>query len=234
MKLHVDEFGDGERTLVLVHGASGDRGTWRDIVPVYVERGYRVLTPDLRGHGLTGKGPAYAIDDLAGDLIESLPPNIDVIAGHSLGGRVLARAVDELKPGKAIYLDPAFGAKNPDKIVDGTFPQYVDGTPMTRSEYIGFHPDWELAEIDQSLASYSRWDSSMLRYPGMLDSDIMPPVPPPVPSLVVLADPSSLIDDELRRKLEDYGYECRVLTGAGHVLHADDPEGFVAVLDGWV
>ncbi|WP_375430634.1 alpha/beta fold hydrolase [uncultured Friedmanniella sp.] len=234
MKLHIDEFGDGGKTLVLIHGASGDRGTWRDIVSVYVQRGYRVLTPDLRGHGLTGPGPSYAIDDFAGDLVESLPTGIDVIAGHSLGGRVLARAVSDLRPGKAVYLDPAFGPLDPDAIADGTFPQFVDGTPMTRDELFSFHPEWTPSEIDQSLASYSRWSAEMLRAPGMLDIDVMPPSPPVVPSLIVLADPSDLVGADQRRQLEAAGYEFRVLAGAGHVLHADDPEGFVAVLDGWV
>lgn len=232
MRLHVDEFGSGPRTLVMLHGASGDRGTWTDIMPRLVERGYRVLTPDLRGHGLSGHAESYALTAFADDLVETLPAGVDVIAGHSLGGRVLAAAVTGLRPGRAIYLDPAF---EPGKdIADGTFPQFADGTPMTREEYRGFHPEWSDHEIDQSLASYGRWDNTMLKDPDLLPQASLPPIPPPCPSLVVLADPTHLVTPETQKTLLDGGYEVRVQRGAGHVLHADDPDGFLAVLEGWV
>ena len=43
MRLAVHASGDGPRTALLIHGLIDDHGTWHDVIPALVARGYRVL-----------------------------------------------------------------------------------------------------------------------------------------------------------------------------------------------
>jgi pimeloyl-ACP methyl ester carboxylesterase len=82
--------------LVLIHGAGGDHLSW----PPEVRRlpGYRVITPDLPGHGKTAGPGRQSVQDYARDVAEF----IDVVSlsravfvGHALGGAIsLALALD--------------------------------------------------------------------------------------------------------------------------------------------
>ncbi|MEV2226577.1 alpha/beta fold hydrolase, partial [Nocardia vinacea] len=54
--LHMRQWGEGNRVAVLVHGMTTDSGSWWRLGPVLAERGYRVLAPDLPGHGCSRLG----------------------------------------------------------------------------------------------------------------------------------------------------------------------------------
>src|SRR2546422_571689 len=107
MKLHVREWGSGDRLAVLVHGITSDSRSWLRVGPALVERGYRVLAPDLRGHGQSPRGE-YTPQAWADDLVETVPSHPEVAIGHSLGGLVLALAAERLRPRRAVYEDPAW------------------------------------------------------------------------------------------------------------------------------
>jgi pimeloyl-ACP methyl ester carboxylesterase len=76
---------------VLLHGITGSSKTWEDLIP-RLSRHYRVIAPDLIGHGESAKPPgdyslgAYA--NLLRDLLEALGEERGTIVGHSLGGGV--------------------------------------------------------------------------------------------------------------------------------------------------
>src|SRR5215467_2072803 len=72
MKLHVREWGTGDRVAVLIHGITSDSTGWRRLGPDLAGRGYRVLAPDLRGHGLSDRGE-YSPETWANDVVESVP-----------------------------------------------------------------------------------------------------------------------------------------------------------------
>ena len=105
------ELGEG-RPLVLVHGYfSNAEVNWiryghaRRIV----DAGFRVIMPDLRGHGTSGKPhdpAAYPPDALADDgfaLVDHLGLTDYDLAGYSLGGRTALRMlVRGARPGKAV------------------------------------------------------------------------------------------------------------------------------------
>jgi pimeloyl-ACP methyl ester carboxylesterase len=81
---------------VLVHGSRDHARSWDWTARALVEKGWRVIAPDLRGHGDSAWSPdgayltSYQVQDLA-DLIEQLAvPRLSII-GHSFGGTVSAR-----------------------------------------------------------------------------------------------------------------------------------------------
>src|SRR5579859_5553156 len=92
------EVGDG-RPLVLVHGLLGSGTLLAGSGPVraVAARGYRVILPDLRGHGDSGRphDPAcYPPDVLADDglaLLGHLGLADYDLGGYSLGGRLVLR-----------------------------------------------------------------------------------------------------------------------------------------------
>jgi len=103
------ELGEG-RPLVLIHGLfSSAQVNWIKYghAAAIAAKGYRVIMPDLRGHGESnGPGAAFPPDVLVDDgfaLIDHLGLTDYDLGGYSLGGRTTARLlVRGAKPGKAI------------------------------------------------------------------------------------------------------------------------------------
>jgi pimeloyl-ACP methyl ester carboxylesterase len=96
IEIAYEEWGAGERPLLLVHGFTGSRDDWREVLPALGECG-RTLAPDLRGHGDTtnpGDASAYGFERLVADLAGLLDAagieRCDLL-GHSLGGMVSLR-----------------------------------------------------------------------------------------------------------------------------------------------
>ncbi len=106
------EIGSG-RPLILLHGFMGAGSHWLEQgkVDALTKQGYRVVLPDLRGHGASAKphDPAsYPRDVLADDglaLVEHLglgDGDYD-LGGYSLGARIVVRMLARgAKPSRAI------------------------------------------------------------------------------------------------------------------------------------
>jgi pimeloyl-ACP methyl ester carboxylesterase len=83
---------DGDPTVVLVHGNGAHAHWWQPIVPAFVP-GWRVVAPDLRGHGESDwpPGPDYGMPDFQHDLaavVGAVAPGPIALVGHSMGGRI--------------------------------------------------------------------------------------------------------------------------------------------------
>jgi len=95
MMLHGDRVayrdeGAGE-VLLLIHGIGGSSNSWSGVIPLLAKK-YRVIAPDLLGHGESDKPRddysvgAFAV--LLRDFLDALDiPQVTVI-GHSLGGGI--------------------------------------------------------------------------------------------------------------------------------------------------
>lgn len=91
----------GQRPIVFLHGWPDSFITWVMLAPFFVERGYRVLAPSLRGFS----GTTFSHKDqprsgqpsaLARDLIEfvdALELTEPIVVGHDWGARAVAAAV---------------------------------------------------------------------------------------------------------------------------------------------
>lgn len=81
---------DGQ-TILCLHGRWGRGETWVDFMKHYGET-YRVIAPDQRGHGLSGKPISkYTAEEMAADMIALLDfLQIDsvILVGHSMGGYI--------------------------------------------------------------------------------------------------------------------------------------------------
>lgn len=83
--------GDGPETILLVHGMAGSSRVWRQVMPD-LARDFRVIAPDLPGHGFSSKGRGdYSLGAFAAvlrDLLLELEIDRVTVVGHSLGGGV--------------------------------------------------------------------------------------------------------------------------------------------------
>lgn len=89
MILARQEFGEGERPLLIAHGLFGSGRNWGVIARRLADRG-RVVTVDMRNHGASGWSDDHSYPALAGDLAETIEAEgggpWDVL-GHSMGGK---------------------------------------------------------------------------------------------------------------------------------------------------
>ncbi len=90
--VHALTFGPpGARGLVFVHGGGAHAHWWTHVAATFAEE-FRVVCPDLSGHGDSGHRPSYSLEQwtdevmaVAGAADIAGPP---VIVGHSMGGFV--------------------------------------------------------------------------------------------------------------------------------------------------
>ncbi len=230
VKLHVHEAGADGKVALLIHGVGADHRTWHAVEAELVARGYRVIAPDLRGHGRSPRG-AYTAQAVADDLCENLPAGADLAIGHSLGGLALALAVDTLRPRNAVYSDPAFElGKMPPGSLDTMREMFASATPENLRAAC---PRWSDTDIAAELAAGKLFDFDFLTAVGTFDQDYLPDAPA-VHSLVQLADPSLIIRPETATELAKRGFIVRVVPDTGHCIHRDDPDGFFASMEGFV
>jgi pimeloyl-ACP methyl ester carboxylesterase len=82
--------GAGE-PLLLIHGMGASSGAWRGVIPRLANK-YRVIAPDLLGHGQSDKPRGdYSVGAFAvvmRDLLDALDIAQVTVVGHSLGGGV--------------------------------------------------------------------------------------------------------------------------------------------------
>jgi pimeloyl-ACP methyl ester carboxylesterase len=91
LRIHYVAAGDGPRTIVLLHGFPQTWWAWRSVIPELVAAGFRVVAPDYRGAGHSGR-PAggYDKETMAGDVHQLVHDHLGitgpvVLAGHDIG-----------------------------------------------------------------------------------------------------------------------------------------------------
>lgn len=113
MLLNVHEWGDPAAPVVVcLHGVNAHGRRWRRLAEERLAGRFRVLAPDLRGHGFSGWEPPWTIATHVHDVVETLDdlgvPSAAFV-GHSFGGRVILElaALDADRIERAALLDPA-------------------------------------------------------------------------------------------------------------------------------
>jgi pimeloyl-ACP methyl ester carboxylesterase len=130
---YLDFGGPPERPIVVcVHGLGGSAVNWSALAPLLTGT-FRVLAPDLAGHGLTqsaGRGTSVAANrELLHRFILQQAPAPVILMGNSMGGMISlleASAAPDTVAG-LILLDPAlpFVPARPDPLVATMFGLYL-------------------------------------------------------------------------------------------------------------
>lgn len=256
--LHYETRGSG-RPLVLLHGGWLDRALWEPQVERFA-REYRVVTPDLRGHGDSTAGGPLEVDRLAADvaaLCAELDAERPVVAGLSLGsltaqafaaaypdrlaGLVLAATVTSVPP---LPL-PEAGRR----LVTPRGPAHATVRLWGASAYFrGLLGGVEAAEgtwlaLDEGARAYALdrvdgfdADGFLRVLDAFYEFEPLPLGDLRVPTLLVHGDrEASMVvaqNRRLARTLPDA--ERVVVEGAGHLVNRDAPGAFDAALSRFV
>ena len=245
IKLHYEVAGDGPPVL-LVHGFTNYGMVWATQAAALVHSGYRVLMPDLAGHGLSGvAAEVTTVADLARDmvvLLDELGIGRVAICGLSLGGMVAQQmAVDHAGRVSAMlvadsraenagmraavegWIDAFEGAGGPLARLEKTWAALVNerfrSSPTGEATLALWHT--VLSKVaGRSLANVAR---------GMNAFDVTAALPHVrLPTLVVSGSDDKLIPTHLSRRTAELvpGARIEVIEGGGHISSLDSAAAF--------
>ena len=138
-QLHVQQCGDGDKSIILLHGIMMSGEVFRRQVAA-LSKSHRVVTVDLRGFGQSDKpASGYSVETYVADvkhLIGRLELVRPVIAGWSMGG-LIAMALAAKYPGLASRL-----------VLIGTSPCLIQ-----RPDWLPAVPEAAVEQLGQLLAT---------------------------------------------------------------------------------
>jgi pimeloyl-ACP methyl ester carboxylesterase len=92
VEISYEKHGDGERSLILIHGFSFAKEIWERVIP-HIDAGWTIYAYDLKGFGDSSKAATgYDYPSMVAELdgfMDELGIESAVFAGHSLGGMML-------------------------------------------------------------------------------------------------------------------------------------------------
>ncbi len=241
VRIHYDDQGAGNISVVFVHGWSCDRSYW-DAQWDHFAAKYRVVRVDLAGHGESGDGrddftmSAFGADVAA--VAQALDLRNIVLVGHSMGGPVILEAAGLLKdrlaavvgvdtlrsvgnPATAQQLEARMARLDVDfvgdvrGIVTGMFVEQSD--PKLRDHVVSDMSSAPPRVAKSAMVGLSSYES--------------------VPAIAALEVPFVLINSDYRPtdqaaiEAAAKHFQYIEMTGVGHFLMMEDPEAFNAHLE---
>jgi pimeloyl-ACP methyl ester carboxylesterase len=105
-RIHYLTAGRGAKTLIFIHGWSGNSGFWREQVAAFADKA-RLILIDLPGHGQSDKPRVdYTLDYFARGVLavmRNAQVTKAILIGHSMGVPVICR-FHALTPGRVAGL----------------------------------------------------------------------------------------------------------------------------------
>ncbi|GAA1893051.1 alpha/beta fold hydrolase [Lapillicoccus jejuensis] len=230
--MSVTTWGDGDRQAVLIHGLTGGPGVWYRVGPALAERGFRVTAVTLPGHDGRPAPDGWSQEVLVRAVLDQAPPTPYLVVGHSLGGYTLAAALERLRPRVAVHEDPVLDLP----AAGAALSAYGEQKAWTREEIARRNPRWRAEAVEAKYAGLQGWDPAIcdaLVDPGRFPATVVPTAGSygVLSSAFVLADDSPLVPPAEAERLRGLGHRVDVVDGAGHSVHHDRFEEFMARVD---
>jgi esterase len=248
--LQAVQAGEGP-AVVLLHGLFGSARNF-GAVQKALAADYSVIALDLRNHGASPHAAGMDYAAMAADVLETLSELRvlpAVVIGHSMGGKVAMRVALErpdavsalvvadiapvpyrahLRPIAAalaaLELRPGLTRAEADTALSEAIPDRAMRGFLLQNLVPGPHPAWRigLAEIVAGMAEIEAWPATGRTYSG--------------PALFIAGERSDYIRPEHRPAIRALFPRARFVTlkDAGHWLHADNPAGFVSILQAFL
>jgi len=263
VQLATRAWGDGadlSRPLaVLVHGVTSSSRTWWRVGPALAERGFRVLAPDLRGHGASPRPVAgLAVTDLAADVAETVAdaagasgpgaaaPAVDLLVGHSLGALVALEVVTA-RPGFArrLLLEDPPGRSSVDWAglaagMEADSRRAVDDPQALRRDLEAENPGWPPGEAERRVADLADCNAMAIAAalrPGVSFDLAGLLAAARLPVLLLLAEEalgSSIVGVDRKAAVAAAGDSATRELPAGHSIHREALDAWLAALDAWL
>jgi esterase len=245
------ELGSGQ-PVALLHGLFGAAANFGTVQKRLAER-HRVIALDLRNHGASPHAPFMSYPSMAEDVLETLRALNALpcaLVGHSMGGKVAMAAALEA-PGAiarvlvadiapvpypptyrpfaaamaALPLSPDLTRIAADRALAATIDSPAIRAFLLQNLRFGANPGWRIGldAITAALPVLEGW-------PELDENAYLGP------SLFVSGARSDYILPEHRPIIRTMFPSARFATlkNAGHWLHADNPDGFIALVDAFL
>ena len=239
VKISFDKQGDGEPTLIFVHGWGNNRSIWDAQISHFSEK-YKVITVDLPGFGESGNNRqtwtmASFGEDVA-NVINKLDLDQVVLVGFSMGGPVIIETakkapehiaglvlVDVLQniemkysPETISYMDSVYM-----DLVTSPTPEKLEGVFYKRN------PDASFERILSMLKDAPRtgWKESLNEFFRWSNEDCMESLKN-IQSRII-----SINSDQTPTNMEAFmkyvpSFKAKIIPDVGHVVFWDAPEKF--------
>jgi pimeloyl-ACP methyl ester carboxylesterase len=230
--------------IVLIHGYTDSARDWLPVEPL-LEKRFRLIIVDLRGHGASGKPECcYTRFDFAYDielLLSSLHMRTADVVGHSLGS-IVAQTFAEIWPGRTRRLvlisstGTSFGTQGWLTDVQRLSDPIDPDSPFMR--------DWwnqSMAINPEAFSSHQRRDAAAIParlWRAIADQSLtgvdLQPLLPRVraPTLLIWGARDTLVSAEGREALRTgiAGSQVRIFDSLGHDLFWEDPSGVTSAI----
>lgn len=249
--LHSREEGKGA-AVVLLHGIGGDHTVWNGVLPLLASE-FRVVAPDLRGHGGTRAPPRshFTFAELEGDLVGLLDEK-SIDSAYLVGlaaGAFLALRFTLDHPERVRGLVTISGAAYADRHTQGISQRWEDTRTKDGLDAFGlrllkdlYYPDWIEANLDfadkvredvkhADFGPATRWTASMEKFDERSRVGNVR-----VPTLIIQAMDDQVVDASHGRILRQSipGAQIRILAETGHMIPLERPQETVEAVAGFV
>ena len=245
IRQHYIRYIGTNRPMLVIPGITSPAITWGFVAERLSER-FDTYVLDVRGRGLSSSGPSldYGLDVLADDLaafIRAVGLSDAVLLGHSMGGRIAARAMTRgaTGVGHLVLADPPVSGPGR-RAYPSRLDWYVDSI---RAASIGmdaeamrpYCPTW----TDEQLGLRAEWlptcfePAVVAAFDGFHTDDIHEDLANlDVTTLLLRAEHGGVIEDVDVQEIQrlNGAIAVRTVGGAGHMLPWDNLEGFIGAL----
>lgn len=232
--------------VVLTHGVTIDHRTWHAQVPALRDAGYRVITWDLRGHGLSRPtGASFSVPEAIDDLnavLDDAGVDEAMHVGQSFGGFLVqefyrahrARVTGLVLVGAHVVGDP--------------LPRHQQMVQRLRPTILRWWPEGHLRKViplflsrDEEVRRYVARATQALSKDDFIHvtraalEPLLGAAPlklPELPVMIVYGEAEMrMIRKMIRnRQASDAAIEVEVVPGGGHLINQERPGGFSEAL----
>ena len=236
--------GEGEPTLVFIHGWCCDRSYWEEQLPHFAEK-YKVVAIDLAGHGESGldrkKWTMGAFGEDVVAVVNKLNLDQVVLVGHSMGGFVILEAARRM-PKRVIGLVGVdtlqnFEEKlNQEQIDDWWAPLYANFVEGIRNVVrTMFTPNSDSALVekivdDMSSAPQEVGIGALEGYIDFQNNEIIR-VLQEVKAPMTCINADTYPTDVETNQHHSPAFKAKIMSGVGHFNMMEDPETFNRLLE---
>jgi lipase len=256
MRLHLHEWGDPQAPpVVCVHGIGAHGRRFLRLAEDRLAARFRVLAPDLRGHGRSGHDPPWDLSTHLDDLLETVTAaGVHVAAwiGHSFGGRLLLELCDRAaeRVESIALLDPAIqilphvgrdfaaeAAKDRSfTTAEEAIASRLVGDPLTPREFLEEEAREHLVSTGDGRLRWRYAREAVVTGYSELCTEPPPPSVIRAPALLVHASRFGLVRDE---QLDEYAAALGdrielVPVPGGHVVYWDAYEETASALESFL
>lgn len=246
--VYTESHGDGDTTLLFIHGWNLTHEFWENQVPEFSEE-YKVVTIDLPGYGNSGKDrSSWSMKNYGRDIISVMKQlglkNV-VLVAHSMGGNIALEALS-LNEGEIIGL---IGVDNFKQVGVAPPPEEAEQVEMflnmlredyptnvrLSSESFMFAPDSPAAPKERVLSQYASSDPevaipvvSAVFQAGKDEAPLLEQVT--VPFAVISAEYIPFEEEGINTHYSGPSFHLYKMTGSGHFPMVERPEKFNELL----